>query len=455
MKTRTLVTGAILGALLLCGSCAEFEQYVVQSQKERNWLTADSSAITSAETVEEPRILPQTHFAAARLHEQNGQIDKAIIQYRKAIAVNHDYTEAYNRLGILLGRLGRHADAEKALRRCVELEPRRAALRNNLGYEYALQGRWSDAEAELSNAIRLDAQFARAYVNLGMVLCKTQRFEEALETFNAVLPEPDAFYNLGLMLRGQHRYQDAASAFRHVLTLDANFAAAQQQLETLAPQLALASELEPSAELDQWAAVTNPRPSDEVVEPTRLAGADAATEPSAPAATEAVDDTDTVAILTSAETAAWADQEAVNTNGDPCPRNETDWTRFTEADEGLITEDLEAESEPVEQSLDRYQVRAPTEQTTSQDIGKTTDSATWAVPPPQPEPDEEPITEAATNDSTDEGLDTADSGPVDIDMRLVGTEAVLLSPTPELAVNESIAGFDPCYDWGLVAVRWR
>ena len=250
MKTRMLITLVLAGAAVLftCG-CPQPVEKVVQSQTERNWLGAAPSAISSATEPIEPKILPKTHFAAALLFEQQGQIEKAVIQYRKAVAVNHQYLEAYNRLGILLGRLGRHGDAETALGQAVELKPDSPALRNNLGYEYALQRRWTDAEVEFNNAIRLDPGFARAYVNLGMVLAKQQRFEEALEAFHAVLPEADAYYNLGLVFGGQHRYHDAADAFRHVLALNPEFSAAGVQLERLAPRLEVDTPLEPVTDL--------------------------------------------------------------------------------------------------------------------------------------------------------------------------------------------------------------
>lgn len=380
MRARTPVVGTIIGVFVVWGGCTERKESIIQSQKERNWLTADSSAITSAEPLEEPKILPQTHFAAARLLEQQGHLQKAIIQYRKAVAVNHSYTAAYNRLGILLGHMGRHADAEKALRQAVELEPGWAVLRNNLGYEYAVQGRWPDAEAELSNAIRLDPQLARAYVNLGMVLSKTQRFEEALEAFNAVLPEADAFYNLGLMFRGQHRYQDATDAFRHVLTLDADFTAASQQLEMIAPRLALASELEPAAGMNRWAVVANRQPADEAVEPTQLAEAD--TEPAAVVAA-AADEDEATAILTSSETVSEVDQDVFDADGNPCPVDEADWMEPTEADDDL------------------------------------------------------------------------DFAAFDIDVWFPGAGAALLPATPELAIEESIAGFDPCFRGGTAVVQWK
>lgn len=217
--------------------CNQSKNTVVQSQDQRNWLGADEEAISSAQELDAPRILPKTYFAAALLFEQNGQWLKAVDQFQKAVTVNHQYVEAYAHMGMLLGKLGRHTEAEIALRRAVQLKPDSARMRNNLGYEYALQNRWNDAQAELNNAIRLQPDFARAYVNLGMVLGKQLRFEEALESFNVALPEADAYYNLAMMFRSDRRYRDAADALRHVLALNPTFPAAARLLEEIEPNI--------------------------------------------------------------------------------------------------------------------------------------------------------------------------------------------------------------------------
>jgi len=452
MKARTLIIGTILGGLLV-GGCVEREQSVVQSQKERNWLSADSSAISRAEPVEEPRILPQTHFAAARLFEQQGQVEKAIIQYRKAVAVNHDYTDAYDRLGVLLGHLGRHADAEKALRRAVELEPDRATLRNNLGYEYALQGRWADAEAEISNAIRLDPQFTRAHVNLGMVLAKSERFEEALEAFDKVLPEADAFYNLGLMFRSQHRYQDAADAFRHVLMLDADFTAAQRQLEMIAPQLALATELEPSAGLNQWVAVNDDRPAEQVIEPARVAEADTPVETRVATPAPGVEEDETVATLTSSETVVrTTDGKPVDPEGDPRPLDEAEQPPVTEDDAQFTFEEFETSSDATETPPDTPHVPATAQPEFAEDTAEVSEAPNVTAPQSQFEAVEVPANEPAVADS--DGDDVA-FVPFEMDVWFAGATGTLLSATPELSVDESIGGADPCLAPGIVVVRWR
>lgn len=198
-----------------------------------------------ARTVAEPIILPETFYAAGQLFEAQGLLNKAAIQYRKAAAVNHTYAAAYDRLGVMLGRLGRHPQAVEALQTAVNLNPESAAFHNNLAFEFVLLGRWTEAEAELLQAIVLQPNFDRAHVNLGVVLANLERYVDALTAFRSVVAEADAYYNLGLLLCGQHRYADAASAFEHVISLNYEFSAAHVQLEKIGPKLALTNSLEP------------------------------------------------------------------------------------------------------------------------------------------------------------------------------------------------------------------
>lgn len=190
-------------------------------------------AYLNAEEEKMPKILPDTHYAAGMLFEQQGQVEKAIMQYRKAVALNHNFAAAYNRLGLTLSAVGLHDEAIVALARAAELRPDNPALRNNLGFEYILAQRWDDAEFQLEQAIENQPTFARAHVNLGLVRARTGRFEEALESFQQAMAEPDAYYNLGLTQRGQRKYDEAGDSFRRVLELNPDFSAARVQLDQL------------------------------------------------------------------------------------------------------------------------------------------------------------------------------------------------------------------------------
>ena len=196
-------------ATILAAGCAHSD-YGSKARKNARWALLDQPKNQNVQEVPEPKILPKTYFEAARLLEQEGEFGAAITQYRKAIAVNHNFVGAYHRLGMLLNSMGLGDEAFQSLSKATMLAPDNIVVRNNYGFALMVNQRWEEAAVQFQRCIELQPQFTRAYVNLGMTLTRLDRFDEALATFRVVLPEPDAYYNLGLMYRALGRYDDAA-----------------------------------------------------------------------------------------------------------------------------------------------------------------------------------------------------------------------------------------------------
>ncbi len=236
---RAMVAAAltVTAVAAIVAGCAS-SNFKLASQQRTSLQSVTDDRVANAPLETSPKILPETHVAAGRMFEAQRDVPQAILQYRKAIAVNHRNVVAYQRLGYLLGLVGQHAEAIDVLGRAVTLDPANAVLRNNLGFELMHGQRWKEAEAELRTAIRQRSDFPRAHVNLAMVLSQMDRFDEALAEFQSVLPDADAHYNMGLLHRGQKRYEQAKASFEHVLVLNPVFAAARTQLSEIEPQVA-------------------------------------------------------------------------------------------------------------------------------------------------------------------------------------------------------------------------
>jgi tetratricopeptide (TPR) repeat protein len=184
----------------------------------------------------EPKILPETYVAAGKLAESRGDLVLAASMYRKSIALSPAYAEGYNRLGLMLTKLGYYKQAEEALQAAVELGGDQAYFRNNLAYCYIVQNRWVEAEALLREALKIQPEFARARVNLGMVLARMEQYPEAMAMFRSVLPEAGAHYNLGLIYELNQRYHEARACFAQALTLNPRMTTARAALERIAAQ---------------------------------------------------------------------------------------------------------------------------------------------------------------------------------------------------------------------------
>lgn len=259
MKRRLITRGFVVASAVVFTACVQRTNMNIPNQQGRAWYDTGPAPDAEVLPADAPKILPETYFAAGRLFESRSSFVKAAEQYRKAVAVSHQYVDAYNRLGIVLSRLGKFEVACVALAEAVRLRSDSSVLRNNLGYAYMLDGDLVAAEREFAAALEIEPEFYRARVNFGITLARLGRYDEALSQYLAVLPAPDAYYNLGLLYRSDRRYADAASAFAKALEFDPEFETAETHFN----------------ELSAFVTVAELESEEEAVEQVRLAVGDA------------------------------------------------------------------------------------------------------------------------------------------------------------------------------------
>lgn len=134
---------------------------------------------------------------------------------------------AWNCLGHLLAdQPGRHAEAEQAYRRAIELDPQFAYPQGGLGNLLQRRQRYEEAEQAFRRAIELQhfPQFARPWYDLGGLLYHLKRYDEAEQTFRrAIAVDPDfgvAWNGLGGVLQFTGRYEEAEQAYRRAIELE-------------------------------------------------------------------------------------------------------------------------------------------------------------------------------------------------------------------------------------------
>ena len=175
--------------------------------------------------------------AAATASLALGRLADAERLWRRAIAMQPDFAEAYSGLGILLKTQGRHEDAASTFRALLALRADDAHAHNNLGTVLYAMGRRADAEAAWRRAIALQPGHAEAHGNLGVVLQDEGRLHEAEAAWRAALAlRPDharSHTALGNVLRALGRHDDAAAAYHRALALNPRDADALGQLGAL------------------------------------------------------------------------------------------------------------------------------------------------------------------------------------------------------------------------------
>jgi len=134
---------------------------------------------------------PSVMVVLAGYLQEAGEGDKAIKLLEAVIAGHPDYAEAYNSLGVVNMRLGRHDQARAALQRVLDLDPTSAKAYENLGADKLAARDIAGAVPDLQHAVELDPKLFDALYNLGLALATLGRDREArpyLERFAAEAP---------------------------------------------------------------------------------------------------------------------------------------------------------------------------------------------------------------------------------------------------------------------------
>jgi spermidine synthase len=107
-----------------------------------------------------------THNVLGLALAEQGALEPAIVEFRRALALDPDNGAAHWHLGAALASRGAEAEAITHLRRAVELDPRNSQAHSDLGLMLAMQGTLDDAIGHLEQALALDPQSADARRNL-------------------------------------------------------------------------------------------------------------------------------------------------------------------------------------------------------------------------------------------------------------------------------------------------
>jgi Tfp pilus assembly protein PilF len=89
--------------------------------------------------------------------------------YRKAIQLRPDYADAYNNLGIDLGRQGKLEEAVAALKKAIEINSAFSEAYCNLGIAYKQQGKINEAKDMLQRAVSINPKNTGAKKLLDLV----------------------------------------------------------------------------------------------------------------------------------------------------------------------------------------------------------------------------------------------------------------------------------------------
>jgi len=157
----------------------------------------------------------QAQQLEAEAFESQGQLDKAVTQYRTILKKNPQRRGIHYRLGrlYLTKTPADTENARKELEDELKIDPDSAAAEFLLGEIARQAGQWDDAIKHFGRATKLDEGFVEAYLALGISLNASGKFGEAvspLENYVKVQPDdPAGHYQLATAYARTGRKQDA------------------------------------------------------------------------------------------------------------------------------------------------------------------------------------------------------------------------------------------------------
>ncbi|MGB9596924.1 MAG: tetratricopeptide repeat protein, partial [Candidatus Poribacteria bacterium] len=158
------------------------------------------------------------------VYQNQGQIDKAIEQFKKAIEIDPDSMLAHSNLAYIYEGQGKLDEAIAEFKELLRIKPDFPQIHVGLGLLYDAQGKVDDAIVEMNKAIQLDPKTTVAYINLGVLYRKKGMLDEAIGQFKKLLEmQPDtAIYHgvLGDLYREKGDFDKAEAEFKLALKLD-------------------------------------------------------------------------------------------------------------------------------------------------------------------------------------------------------------------------------------------
>jgi tetratricopeptide (TPR) repeat protein len=141
---------------------------------------------------------PDVYIKKGRAYAREGQPDKAISEFDRAIELDPTNGTAYAFRGIAFLQKGSTERAIADLSQGIVLEPTNALAFDNRGHAYSELGRFEKAISDLTQAIKLDPGMSAAFRRRADAYEKTGDFPKAIADLNKSIelaPDQSASYN--------------------------------------------------------------------------------------------------------------------------------------------------------------------------------------------------------------------------------------------------------------------
>ncbi len=141
----------------------------------------------------------------ALYHRENGDMDKALRDFTKALTINPKKASTLNSRGKLYFDTNKLPEALVDYNKAIENDPKLSEAYANRGATFARMGDNQKAMADFNKCIELDPEFKNGYLNRSLLYAQAQQYDMAIKDYDSYLKldryNTDIIYESGMALR--------------------------------------------------------------------------------------------------------------------------------------------------------------------------------------------------------------------------------------------------------------
>jgi tetratricopeptide (TPR) repeat protein len=178
------------------------------------------------------------HLEALSLSE-SGENDQALLAFRSALAIDFNFIQCRNNMGLFEMKLGKSEEAKATFQECIKIQPKYPDAHYHLAEILQKKGDLDAAIEEYETATRLNPNYFEAQRDLGLAIYEKASSgltdiidcEDKLKIAERLAPtNPMIHYHLGNIYCAGGKYDEAENQFKLALSFDSRLAGAHYEL---------------------------------------------------------------------------------------------------------------------------------------------------------------------------------------------------------------------------------
>lgn len=174
------------------------------------------NAIATASDQTDVERRARVRLELAEAYFGRGQLETALDEVKRSIAVKSDLADAYNLRALIYAAMGEDRLAEDSFSRALQLNPRDGATLNNQAWFLCQRDRFAEAQAQFAAALALPQyrDIARTQLARGVCYGRSRQWPEAeaalMRAYELEPSNPSVGFNLAEVLYQRQTYERAS-----------------------------------------------------------------------------------------------------------------------------------------------------------------------------------------------------------------------------------------------------